>query len=324
MLEEKTNDPLEWTADDEAALQATATQEPAGDDPADPPQEAAETVSQVAEVDDEDDADDDAPEANKRPGFVPHRKLQKQIERRQKVEQELTKEREERVRLEERTNLLLQRFQQPEQAPKAQETVQEPPPPSVEEDIFGWGNHTGKRVETLEQRLDRLERERQHDGVVNQVKSAVTASEATFRQQNPDYDDACKFLFESRQAELEVFGINPVQAQQHIAGEFLRISQQALQTGKSPAQIAYEWARKRGYAKKDPDPAPSAVADEARESAAERIARTADAQARSRSLGSGGGSGGPESLDARKLARMSEDDFAKIMDSPEVRKLMGG
>lgn len=313
------NDPMEWTAADQAALEATAT-EPAGqaeETPEAPAEEGQPTDAIAAAIEDDDDGDDESPSAAQRPGFVPHRKLHKAIEARKKVEADLTKEREERIRLEERTNQLLQRFQQPQ--PEARPEP-EPPPPNPEDDFFGALAHQSKTVEELKRDVDNYKKQQEQESRVKSVLNAAHSAEREFITEAPDYPDAMEHLRNSRVAELKVFGLNDTQARQRVGQEEIQMAAQALQRNVSPARLAYQWATQRGYVKKAPaneEAAPS-------EDAATRINRAADAQSRSQTLG-GGGSSAPVGLTAQSVAKMSEAEFAKLMETnpSALNKLMG-
>lgn len=320
MLEENNvSDPLELTAEEQAYFDnggEVPSGEPAGGS-AEPERPVLEAEAGGNEPDGEEEDDDSSSEQGKRPGFVPHRKLNKEIERRKAREAELAKEREDRIRLEERFNQFVQRFQQPQQQ---QPTEQEVAPPKAEEDLFGAVDYTGKKVETLDQRLARFEKAEEERQQAQRLQQATIAAERAFMAENPDLPDAVAHLRQTRIAELQIFGWTEEQALQKVYQEEQALAAHALQRGQNPAEIAYRWAERRGYSKKQPEIQP------AEQPAAERLARQVDAKARSGTLSNGGGAPAPVQLDARTVAAMSEDEFAALMaKSPKaLEKLMMG
>lgn len=319
------NDPLAWTADDEAQFNtlAQASEPEAEETPEAPEADAGAADEPASRAQEPDDEDDDEPGDPKRPGFVPHRKFHKAREKLKATEAELAREREERVRLDERTNALLERLRGVQQAPAAPQQPVQPEPVrqlTPDEDVFGWAEQTGKTVESLAQKLERLERGEQQRQTVQHVVEAVQHYEQQFAKDKPDYTDAAVYLKQARTRELMAFGLPEAQARAQVSQEMLRFAHDTLQRRQNPAETVYKWAEARGYAKAAPEPAKEDAGP------VERIARTAEAQARSRSLSGGGGAPADTKIDARSLLRMSEDEFAKFSEANKSdldRILMG-
>lgn len=77
----------------------------------------------------------------------------------------------------------------------------------------------------------------------------VNESEAAFRQDQPDFDDAVKFLAETRKAELMAIGWDEAGAQKILGDEIRWIADKAYADEVNPAERFYVLATHRGYKK---------------------------------------------------------------------------
>lgn len=299
--ENNVNDPLELTADEQAYFdRGGETEEVQNAAP-----EPVEPEPQVAEADDTEEDDDDAsPEQGKRPGFVPHRKLHKALEKLKAKEADLEKERIERARLEERTNMLLQRFQQ-QPLPVQTQTQQPEPAPNPQDDIFGAVEHQAKTLAQLQQEAETRRKAEEEQQKVGALLQRANLSVEEFKRSTPDYSDAYQHLRRSRAEELAMLGYPADAIEKTLYNDELAIAARAVQAGKNVGEIVYNLSKQRGYARKEAAPVDN--------DPAEKIARTADAQARSATLSHAGGASAPATIDARAVARMSEDDFFAFM-----------
>jgi len=316
---ENLNDPMELTPEEQAYFDNGGVEPSApANEPAEPEETVLEADTGHDEPEDGIDDTDDEPEQGKKPGFVPHRKLHKALEKVKAKEAEAAKEREERIRLEERFNQLVQRVQQPQQQ---QPQVQEPAPqvaPDPNEDIFGAVQHQAKTIEQVQAEITAYKQQRAQEEQKQRIIQAAGAAEQQFMAEAPDYPDALNHLRAARVAELQMFGLTEAQARAKVGQEEIQLAAQALQRGQNPAKLAYDWAKQRGYAKKAPEPAP--------EPPAEKLTRQAEAQARSGTLSHGGGAPAPVKLDARTVAAMSEAEFSALMEKhpKALEKLLRG
>jgi hypothetical protein len=97
---------------------------------------------------------------------------------------------------------------------------------------------------------DRQQREQQNTQAqqIQQLQQAVKQGINQYAEQTPDYNDAAKFLVESRIKELEIMGIRDRQEQmQTLTQEELQVGSWALQRGVSPGELVYNLAKSRGY-----------------------------------------------------------------------------
>lgn len=82
----------------------------------------------------------------------------------------------------------------------------------------------------------------------------INASEAAFRQDQPDFDDAVKFLAETRKAELMAIGWDEAGAQKILGDEIRWIADKAYADEVNPAERFYTLATHRGYKKAEAAP----------------------------------------------------------------------
>lgn len=286
--------------------------------------EAAETPEQPEAAAPEAEAPTEAPAAEETPPAegerqktVPHAALHEERERRKETERRLAEAEQRSRTLEERTNLILQRFAPPQQQD------QPAPLPDREKDPVGYLEARAQRAEEAAaaalQALNQRGQQDQHAQAIAAIQRHATAAEMQFRQSNPDYDAAVAHLVSARHRQLEIAGwANPADRQAVITQEAVGLAGRALQERRNPAEIIYGLAKEFGYTPPQPggQQQPSTPATE------ERLAQISRGQQQSRSLGSVRG-GAPPALTAQRLAEMPEEEFNKIYDTAAGRALRG-
>jgi hypothetical protein len=153
--------------------------------------------------------------------------------------------------------------------------------------------------------------QRQQAEAEQRLSHQVVAKEAEFVAQTPDYNDAIAYLRNARVRELGVFGVAEEQALATSNQELRQHAFWAASKGFDPAAMAYKIAESRGYQRKAPTAGP-----------AEKLQMQQRGVNASRSLGSGGASGGKLSVEA--LLAMSDEDFSSATKGNNWAKLMGG
>lgn len=235
-------------------------------------------------------------------------------------ERERRKDAEHRAKvLEERTNLILQRFNQ---QPAAQQVADAPKaPPPLDQDpvghIVGQQQLQGQALQQVARLLQAQEQEQKRSVEITGIQQQAVALEQEYRATTPDYDAAVAHLLASQEGELLISGFtDPVLRRKVLSEQALGTVIRSLQRGKNPAETIYELAKARGYtaAKPAAEAAPAAATD--------KIGQIAAGQ-QQRSLGQARGSG-PAALNAQRLIELSDAEFLKILDTPEGRDLMGG
>lgn len=242
--------------------------------------------------------------------MVPHAAFHEERERRKAVEAQMQQ-------MAARFDTLLQRMGQPAQP-------QQPAAPQLPDFATDPQAHITGRFQTVEQRLaqiDQWSRQQVEAQQAQQQAQAIVATaaaqEAEFRTRQPDYNSAAEHLRRSRDAELAAMGIgDPGQRQQMIQQDVMAMAAHAARTGQNVAEWAYNLAKLRGY-----QPAAAGGTNSA-ESQLKTIAR-------GQQMGVGIGSQGsapPVRLDAAAIARLSDDEFARLSakDPDAVRRALGG
>ena len=272
--------------------------------PAEPP---AEPVQEVAPV--EPPQEPQEPTEENKGQFVRLGALHEERAKRRELErqlQELLPIKERYSKLESRTEEILRRMQE-DQAPQI---------PEWEKDPLG---HTKTRIETQEERLARLEREEeqrremaQHQSEYMQFRNVVAQHTHQFMAKTPDYAQAYQHLMTMQAEALQEAGFPPEQIRVTLEQYETAIARKALEDGVNPAERAYAMAKKMGY-KGAPTPS----------HAEQKLQNIAAGQRASASLSDAAGSAKPQ-LDAKTLAEMPDEDFAKIWaNRKQVRQIIG-
>lgn len=310
------------------------TEEPAAttEEPEAPVAEA-KTEEPAAEVhDDEGLEPDDVMEDVNKGRFIRHgafhreRKMRQEIERQLQNERaELARQREERARIDERLQLIMQMNRpQPEQNGQ-------PQVPNMEEDPFGYMRYLENQIAALSQQTQGVDQRFQQQDEYATVKSAFQADANAFTQRQPDFIDAYRHLMSARDRELTRLGrTNARERANIIAQEELMIVNECLRNGKSAAELVYELAKDRGYSRPEPQqPAQNGLAPTQvgqKPSAVAQVAAIQKGAAAAKSLGSAAG-GSNQPLTAELLASMSEAEFEAVyskMSRDQRREYFGG
>jgi len=196
---------------------------------------------------------------------------------------ELAQEREKRVRVEERLNLLAEALSPQQQADERQ-AVREDPRPDPERDVFGYMAWQERRSERLERALQETQnalvqshQQYQGDRAAQQFISTYRQDARNFARQNPDFAQAYQYILADRDRELKEMGYaDPNQRLQIITAEERDLVTRNLQARKSPAAAIYALAKGRGF------------------------------------KGGGRGPGGTDGMSVAAIANLSDDEFASL------------
>jgi len=144
-------------------------------------------------------------------------------------------------------------------------------------------------------------------------------------QERPDFLAAYQHARQARVSELCALGYAPHEALEITFDNEREIIQNAYANGRNPAQVIYDYARRRGYGG-PPSAAPSRGTDLTTGRAggfseAEKIALAARGQAGSKSLSTAGG-GATGTLTLEALAGMSDEEFAEATKGDRWQKLL--
>lgn len=87
----------------------------------------------------------------------------------------------------------------------------------------------------------------QHIHRVNNISSNMSAFEQDYVADHPDYMQAADYLKASRQEELEDMGYSGNALMTKLANEFFGLAEDAMQSGRDPAEVVYNMAKRRGF-----------------------------------------------------------------------------
>lgn len=229
------------------------------------------------------------------------RKALKDIEAQRFKEQEITQR---------RLDMIAEAMRPKEQAPVM---------PNLETDPLAVLKMTREQVEGLVKFRQEFEEGQRQAQERQQLSNEAINQENEFLKEHPDYMEAGNFLKQSRLSELMATGMyNQNQAMQIIQNETFGLIQMAKQQGKNAAELAYTIAKARGFVKVDAPaagvPNGNTATSPAAETETEKLIRIAAGQNSNKSLSNAGGGALAigEGLDAKMLANMSEEDFAKV------------
>lgn len=294
----------EFTAEETAALGEMKADpgDPlpdATDAPADAPEATEEVapVEPVAEVTAEPViepvVDKVADPAKPPPGFVPHGALHEERMKRQAAEAEL---------------------QTMKDAAAAAKPIEVPDPIL---DPEGFKAFIAKQA-TDQIAKDKASEEQNRQQAIQFSRLQTAAQlEQTFAAQTPDYAPAVQYLQQHRITELRSYGYGDDQISEIVRNDANTIFDSATTQGKNPAQILYEMAKHRGYAKAAPVLVPVDT------TAADQMKALEDARANAGTLSTVGGPTQSGGYTMAQLSTMSESELAKL-PKDVVMKVMGG
>lgn len=228
------------------------------------------------------------------PGTVDIRALQE-------ARGELREARQQNAVIMQRLNEVLGVIAQPAKAAEAEKPQELP-----KDDPLAILNFLVDRVTKQDQTQQEANRQTQEREQHQQSLSRLGNIENEFRATAPDYDNAIKFVAESRDRELQTLFpySTPEQRQQTIALEWKNIVDNSFANGQNPAALVYALARTRGYAAPTTSPPAPKPLDPA---------AVADAQQRHQSLSDASGGEAATPLDAKALAKMTDKQFRDWM-----------
>lgn len=234
-------------------------------------------------------------------GTVPQQALHAEREKRKALEAEIAPLREQLAAIAKMREQVASR--KPEDLPPADD------PAAIE--------HLRKRLAEIEQTTTRVTQSMDAEALnrqeMQQLGSFMQQSESVFREKQPDYDEAINHVIQARAQELALYGLHPAQIQSTIAEEATEIVRAAVAQGRDPAELGYQIAKSRGYQPKQAESKPNG--------ATAMLDAIANAQSKSKSLGSGGGAS-PRTLTAEAVAALSTDEFERIYATPEGRAMI--
>lgn len=254
-----------------------------------------------------------APAKEEPPKLVPHAALHEERERRKAVETAMQEQ-------QRRFDAILAGLGKGPAAEPAAPVAEELP--AFEQDPQ---RHIAGKFQTLEQKaaafdkyMQEQQAQQQQQAALRQLDEYSNSHIQKFRATTPDYEDAVNFLLEARTKELQAAPwITPEQVRTQLDQDIFALKLQAAQNNANVAEVAYGFAKAKGYA-------PKAAADPAAEATA-KLEGVARGQKLSIGVGSQG-SAPPSRVDAQAISRMSAEEFERFerKHPDEVRRALGG
>lgn len=278
-----------------------AADENVGDDDDDDADEKAapgKKAEKSAKKGKDDDADDDEGDDKDEKGKKTAKKSEEEDEN--SVAAQLRIERKQRKAMEKRLEDMLA-AQRSQPAPKTQEK------PAGE---AGKGDEGQTKQPTAEERLERIEREREQANLERAAVDEFNGYEAEFAKETPDYPQASNHMIQAMAQGVRAIYPNATDTQvgTFIRQQLLHLAAQAVQKGVNPAEALYLMAHERyGYKRAAAAPAKTKTED-----ATKRLETVAKNKKRSASPLAGGGQNGAASASLEEAANMSLADFSKL------------
>ena len=237
--------------------------------------------------------------------FVPHQALHEERERRKEAQREAAELKRNQQVLSDRLNQLWNTVQQPKQeAPQFRDPDKDPDPLEALKHNQQLLAQRAFQEESHRQQQEQIAR--QQDGA-RRLASWGASQAQEYRKENPDFDDAYQHIRNVRAAELQEMGLAGDELLGALWNDEMTIFQRAYQSGRNPAEIAFNMAKATGWQKKQ----------EAK--AEEKIESLQKGAGASKTLGAGGGSPGKPTPE--QIAAMSEDEFAEFKASLKGKRV---
>lgn len=192
------------------------------------------------------------------------------------------------------------------------------PPKELPDKSENWEAHIDAKTETLEDRINRLERENnqskaktERNELIEGAKREFTNYEEEFKTKTPNYEDARLFMLQNIAAGIKI--LNPSITRESliegVQNALLMRGREAVLNGYNPAAAIYQEAQGMGWHHKAAEPE-------------KKSNLSAIAENRKKSVGMAGssasGSNGMTTVESAlklsnaEFSRMSESDFARL------------
>ena len=249
--------------------------------------------------------------------FVPHQALHAEREEHKKTKAQLEEISRKQAIFEDRWNTLLKLREQ-------QEQPQEETPPDPEQDIFGYAKWQAKQLEQLQTKISnqekQTEQQRQIETQEREIWSAWQQDASSYASEAPDFGEAVKWLSDFRSKQLSAMSMvddrfsTPEGITEQINAELRAIVVAAKQKGQRPAAVIHQMAKAYGFQAPAPDPKDITLP--------EQLARVANAQEQSKTIGQVQGRSGADAMTPEAIASMSASEFERWAADPKNAALL--
>ena len=329
-MDQETEQDLDLTPEEQAFFEKGGEVEETEDELGDG--KTAESEQETAEQETGDTEEDQQESAKPPPGFVRlealHEARAQNKELREHLEREAARIAQFESLREELNQIRQQRSREEQESEEARMArMQKEAEERYQEDPVGYLRDQNALLqqqieETRRQQQSFLQAQQQsvqESAQMRQLTQHINTLEQQFRSQQPDYDEAFRFVQERRLRDMDAIGIaSPEQKQQALYQEILGMSGRAIQEGRNPAELVYSLAKSWGFQ-------PSSSQTEGLENAVQEPARTQPSkldriqrgQQMSTSLSDSGGAPKGGELSLADIERMSDEDFDKLWSELE-------
>lgn len=171
---------------------------------------------------------------------IPKKRLNKEIERRKALEEQLAKEREERIRAQTEIDLYNKAIQRLNGSGEAAKSEIDP----IDPDTY---QYTMKEINALKQELQDLKQQSEQSVKTNYFSNALNAQQAEFQKATPDFDQAYEYLKQKEIENTMLLGHSEEEAAQITFSKLAQTAQTALQNGMNVPQLLYKISQNVGY-----------------------------------------------------------------------------
>lgn len=178
--------------------------------------------------------------------------------------------------------------------------------PDPKEDPIGYLQNTlsslRKDIENIKQDKTKQTEVNTQNVEVQKLVKALQKSSIAFKENNPSFDDAIRFLSDVRTKELQMYGYDEDRIENIITYDVLQLTQNAIERELNPSELLYSLAKVKGFVSK--------------KELKEGFDKMEKGSKRSKSLSSVGESLStvPENPSLNELLNASDEDFDKHWD----------
>jgi len=193
-------------------------------------------------------ASSDEPQVKEKSHLIPKSRFNQEIEKRKALEEQLAKEREDRIRFETQLQMLdqqaqHQQMQYQQQAAAAQQEILDNIDP-LDADTY---NYAKREIAALKEQLATVARDTETKTREMIYTNRVTTDEAKFQQTHPDFNDAFAHV---QKVEMDIAKSllgNEQAAQSYVADRMRAVLTTSVDSGKNAAETIYNMAKTYGY-----------------------------------------------------------------------------
>jgi len=182
------------------------------------------------------------PEVEAKGHLIPKSRFNQEIEKRKSLEEQLSREREERIKAETQYQML-NTIQQAQLQKQTEQPIAEDIDP-LDTDTY---NYAKREIESLKLQLANVSYETQARAQEMQYHNMVMAQEAAFSQQNPDFKDAMKHVQDVEYNIAKDLLGDERAANEYVGAKLRDTLTRSLNSGKNAAETIYKMAKTYGY-----------------------------------------------------------------------------